>query len=58
MLMLWYNRDAHGMVQGECGDPMSSSFIDLSKNAQYQKTTSEGFAQAINHQGSKREVSR
>jgi hypothetical protein len=37
---------------------MSSNFSDLSKNAQYRKTTLEGLAQAINHQASKREVSR
>jgi hypothetical protein len=58
MLMLWCSRDAHGMMQGECGDAMPPSFSDMSKNAQYQKTTSEGLTQAINLQGLKREVSR
>jgi hypothetical protein len=37
---------------------MTSSFSDLSKNAQYQKNNIGGLAQAINHQISKREVSR
>jgi hypothetical protein len=46
------------MVEEECGDAIPSSFSDLSKNAQYQKTTSEGLAQAINCQSSKREVPR
>jgi hypothetical protein len=31
---------------------MPSNFSDLRKNALYQKTTSEGLAQAINQQGS------
>jgi hypothetical protein len=42
----------------EWDDAIPSSFSDLSKDALYYKTTSEGLAQAINHQGSKREVSR
>jgi hypothetical protein len=53
MLMIWCSHNAHGMVQEECSDALPSSFSDLSKNAQYQKTTLEGLAQAINRKGSK-----
>jgi hypothetical protein len=53
ILMVWYSHNAHGMVQEECGDAMPSNFSDLSRNAQYRRTTSEGLAQAINRQGSK-----
>jgi hypothetical protein len=34
--------DTYDMVQEECGDVMSSTFIELSKNALYWQTTVEG----------------
>jgi hypothetical protein len=37
--------DAYGMVQGECGDAMSSNFSELSKNVLYQQPAVEELAQ-------------
>jgi hypothetical protein len=45
MLMIWCNHNAHGMVQGECGDAMPSTFSELRKNALYRQTTVKGLAQ-------------
>jgi hypothetical protein len=45
MFMIWCSHNAHGTVQGECGDARPSTFSELIKNALYRQMTVEGLAQ-------------